>query len=468
MYSIATKTDSYKQGHSWMYPPKTTHLYYYFEARGGPHTQTIANPLLQYILQTHFEGPVARGVNFEEDAALLKLHFGGLDLFNKDGWRHIINKHGGNLPLSVKAIPEGTLGPLKTPLFTVENTCEECFWVPGFCEDLFDHMWYPTTVATKGYYIKKLILKHLEETGSPETIDYRLHDFGFRGVSCYEQACIGGAAHLVNFTGTDNGGALDLLKDHYEDPCAGYSIIAMEHGTIISWGREHEVDAYRNVLQRWPNAKVSIVIDSYDPYNVVENIFCGSLKELILNRPGTLVVRPDTGYPPDVDLRICNILGDEKNFGFSVNSKGYKVLNPKVSVIQGDRVDYDMIDKILTNLKMNGWSADNMVFGSGGSLLQKMDRDTFSMAYKPSWIRADGVERDFCKEPLDDVLKHSKKGRFKVVLQQGAHGMYYETLPQSAPGDDILQEVFRDGEMKIIKNFNDVRAQTSFDIEYWK
>jgi nicotinamide phosphoribosyltransferase len=162
---------------------------------------------------------------------------------------------------------------------TVENTDPKLFWLTNYLETLLVQVWYPSTVATQSFAMKKLLLEYLHETGDPLLIDFKLHDFGYRGVTCPEQAAIGAASHLVNFQGTDTIAGLELLGEYYDEFCAGFSIPASEHSTITSWGKEHEVDACRNMLTQYPEGYVACVSDSYDIFNCCENIWGGELRE---------------------------------------------------------------------------------------------------------------------------------------------------------------------------------------------
>lgn len=78
-----------------------------------------------------------------------------------------------------------------------------------------------------------------------------------------------------------------------------------------------------------------------------------------------------------------------------------------------------MLEKILGAMKAFKWSADNVAFGSGGALLQKMHRDTQKCAYKCSFATVDGENRDVYKEPVTDKAKKSKKGAFEAAWQGG-------------------------------------------------
>ena len=449
--NIILLTDSYKVSHYKQYPAETTQIYSYFESRGGDF-ENLTFFGLQYYLKEYLVGQVVTQAKIDQAEKLFAAHFGNENLFNKSGWEYILKEHNGHLPVRIKAVPEGMVIPTHNVIMTVENTDPNCFWLTNFLETLLVQMWYPCTVATISRGVKSLITKYLEQTGDPSTIDFKLHDFGFRGVSSVEGASIGGAAHLVNFMGTDTVVALTFIQEYYNtDDMFGYSIPAAEHSTITSWGQAQEVDAYRNMLDQYPEGLVAVVSDSYDVYYACEKLWGEVLKEKILGRNGTLVVRPDSGVPKDVVLKCVEILGDK--IGFSVNEKGYKVLNPHIRVIQGDGVNYESIGEILENLKTHGWSADNVGFGMGGALLQKVHRDTQKFAFKCSCATVNGEDRDVFKDPVTDHGKKSKKGRLKLVYEHGQ----YQTKAIHEAGEDILQTVFENGVILREIDFEEVK-----------
>ncbi len=445
-------TDSYKLTHWKQYPPGTEKVYSYFESRGGMFDKVVFFGL-QYFIQRYIDGAVVTQEKIDEAAKISALHLGNDKLFNKEGWEYILREHGGMLPVSIKAVPEGSVVQTHNVLITVENTDPKCYWLTNYLETLLVQTWYPTTVATLSRNMKSRILEYLDDTGNPELIDFKLHDFGFRGVSSVESAGIGGAAHLVNFKGTDTIASLILLRDYYDAEMAGFSIPAAEHSTITAWGRSHEAEAMRNMLEQFPNGTVAVVSDSYNIYKACSDIWGDKLKEKVLGRDGVVVVRPDSGNPPDVVLDVLNILGDR--FGYTINSKGYRVLNDKIRVIQGDGMDYEMARDILENMRIHKWSADNVSFGMGGALLQKLNRDTQKFAFKCSSITVRGEERDVYKEPVTDPGKNSKAGRLKLVKE---HGTYY-TVNDSYPGRDELVEVFRDGRLLRKYTLDEVRER---------
>jgi len=234
---------------------------------------------------------------------------------------------------------------------------------------------------------------------------------------------------------------------------AGFSIPAAEHSTITSWGKEHEVDAFRNMLDQFPEGLVAVVSDSFNIFQACEKYWGKELREKVLSRNGTVVIRPDSGEPTTVVPDVLDTLGEA--FGYKNNAKGYKVLHPNVRVIQGDGIDFDTLGDILLAMKKRGWSGDNIAFGSGGGLLQKLNRDTLKFAFKCASVTVNGEERDVYKQPITDKGKISRAGRMKLVKTNGE----YKTVSASEPGEDQLVEVFRDG--KILKewSFEEIRER---------
>lgn len=448
-------SDSYKVSHYNQYPINTQHIYSYFESRGGLHKETCFVGL-QYFLKEYLTGQVITKEMIEEADELYGLHFGNSDLFYREGWEYILEKHQGKLPIEIKALPEGTICPTKTPLFTIINTDPKCFWLTNFLETLLVQVWYPLTVATNSREQKKIILKYLQETGSPASIDFKLHDFGFRGVSSVETAGIGAFAHLTQFLGTDTVPGLIFSKKYYNHQCAGFSIPASEHSTITSWGKESESKAFENMLDQYPKGLVACVSDSYNVFKACSEIWGTELKDKILNREGTLVIRPDSGEPKEVDLKILEILGEK--FGYTINEKGFKVLNDKVRIIQGDGINIKSLEEILEHLKQNQWSADNIAFGSGGGLLQKMDRDTQKCAFKCSLAIIEDQEVQVFKDPITDPGKKSKKGWLSVHYEDG------KWITKSDGNHDFttdkMRVVFRNGELIIDEDLDLIRERS--------
>lgn len=456
--SFITRSDSYKVTHWKQYPPGTTRVYSYFEARGGRFKESVPFGL-QYQLQKYFAGPVVTTEDINDAHLLFGLHFNGPDHFNSEGWRHLVRDHGGRLPLHIKAVPEGTPVPVSNVLMTVENTCDQCYWLTNYAETLLVQQWYPMAVCSLSREVKKRILKTLDDTGDPKLVDFKLHDFGFRGVSSVESAKIGGAAHLVNFKGTDTLPALVMLDEYYDESCAGFSIPAAEHSTITSWGELNEVDAYDNMVTQFPEGLVAVVSDSYDIYHACRAHWGKTLRDKVLHRHGTLVVRPDSGDPPTVVCEVLDILS--KAFGYDTNVKGYKVLDPHVRVIQGDGCNIDTITEILRQMAAKHWSADNVAFGMGGGLLQQVNRDSpFSCAFKQSSIVQHHQERDVWKTPATDRAKDSKRGRLELVNLDGV----LQTVREDDHHNNLLRTVFLNGEMVGRDTFRVIRERAALDV----
>src|SRR5581483_294412 len=263
--NLILNTDSYKASHWLQYPPETDATFFYVESRGGQYDKTLFFGL-QAILKEYLSRPVTY-TDVDEAKAFFAQHG---EPFNEAGWRWIVDAHKGRLPLRIRAVPEGSVVSTHNALVTIESTDPDSFWVPSYVETLLLRMWYPVTVATLSWHLKQLIGGFLERTSDDPAgqLPFKLHDFGARGVSSTESAGLGGAAHLVNFHGTDTLSGILTARAYYHEPMAGYSIPAAEHSTITSWGREREVDAYRNMLDQFaqPGRIVAVVSDSYDIY----------------------------------------------------------------------------------------------------------------------------------------------------------------------------------------------------------
>jgi nicotinamide phosphoribosyltransferase len=468
-YNPILDVDSYKSSHSVQYPPGTVGLFNYLESRGGAYDRTVFYGL-QYYLKKYLSTPVTRG-HVEDAAEFFKKH--GVP-FNKEGWKGIVNDHGGYIPLRIRALPEGLVVPTHTPLLTCESTDPKYFWVVGWFETaILRAVWYPTTVATASYFVKQAIKKNLQETADDLSgLPFKLHDFGARGVSSLESAAIGGSAHLVNFMGSDTISGILLANEYYGAEMAGFSIPAAEHSTITSWGKDHEADAYENMIAQFskPGSIYAVVSDSYDINNAVEHIWGEQLRQKVIDGGGTLVIRPDSGDPVFMVNTIAHTL--DRKFGSKLNSKGYKVLN-NVRIIQGDGLNPPTIDAILKSLKVAGFSGDNVAFGMGGGLLQQVNRDTLRFAYKCSAVQVetnalarggpDREWRDVYKDPVSDPGKKSKRGRLDVIFKNIAniHDGLRTVRYEDAGLQTAMRDVFEDGEILVNHTFEGIRERAN-------
>lgn len=457
MSNILLNADSYKASHYVQYPANTTVVSSYIESRGGMFEQTLFFGLQAFIKQTLLK-PFTQA-DIDEAEAVLVAH--GLP-FNKTGWQYILDTYNGYLPIEIQAVPEGSLVNTHNVLVQVKNTDDNCAWLTSYIETaLLRAVWYPTTVASVSYACKQVIARYLAQTAdNMEGLLFKLHDFGSRGASSFESAALGGMAHLVNFMGTDTLSAIVAARRYYQEPMAGFSIPAAEHSTITSWGRDGEQAAYANMLKQFSGQGklVAVVSDSYDLWNAIDNLWGTELRDAVMNSGGTLVIRPDSGDP--VQIVSTTIEKLMAKFGFRTNSKGFKVLPDCVRVIQGDGICLSSIEAILVEMTKRGLSADNIAFGMGGELLQKVNRDTQKFAMKASAVCVNGVWRDVFKDPITDSGKRSKKGRLALV--KNSEGQY-QTIREQDLGQqqNQLRVVYRNGALLVDDSLAEIRARVS-------
>jgi len=461
--------DAYKYAHHKFYYPGTTQIYSYLESRGGMFNETIFFGL-QYFLKEYLQGPAFTQQDLDEADSFLQQVFERDDVFDKSKFQYILDRYNGHLPVKIKAVPEGTAVPTGNVLMTIENTDPECYWLTNFLETLLMQVWYPCTVATLSNQIRKVITQYYHETatdGAEAGIDFVLNDFGFRGVSSVESAKIGGAAHLLSFSGSDNLAGSGMAINYYDaKKVYGLSVPATEHSICTLLGREGELEIFKHVLRTFPTGTIACVSDSFNIFKACEEYWGTELRDEILNRKGTLVIRPDSGDPIMTLLEIFEILFTK--FGFTENAKGYKVLPPQVRVIQGDGVNYNEIKNIYKALKENGISAENLVLGMGGALLQKVDRDTQKFALKCSSAVIKGKEVAVEKSPTEmdaqgnitPSFKKSKSGRLKLVKINGIFKTVNE--PKYLELTDELRTVFENGELINTLTFEQVKATANY------
>jgi nicotinamide phosphoribosyltransferase len=349
-------------------------------------------------------------------------------------------------------------------MMTVENTCPKCFWLTNAVESLLTHVWYPSTVATLSHTTVKTIASWVKATGGDgSSLPFMLHDFGYRGASSHESAAIGGLAHLVNSMGTDTLPALLLAQEYYgAQGAVAFSVPATEHSVMTARGENGEFDVVQQLLDEYPTGILSVVADSYNVYRFVEllgdpmNEY--NFRAQIMAREGKFVVRPDSitkDHPQPGALCVALLHSLWRDFGGTTNDKGFRVLDPHIGLIWGDGIDPIGINEILRALRDAGFAAENMVFGMGGGLLQKVNRDTQRFAFKCSAQKRDGVWYDIQKRPLD-TSKTSKAGRLMLApgLVTVPEGAYHEKADQ-------LVTVFENGELVREWTFDEVRARAA-------
>jgi len=451
--NICTCSDSYKFGHFFMLRPNTTNVYSYWESRSGAQFNKTVFFGLQYYLKEYFEGSVVtqEKINFAEHLSNNHL---GKGVFNREMWQYILDTHHGFLPIRIRAVAEGTPVDVNNVMLTIENTDSKCAPLTNYLETLISNIWASCTVATLSREIKILCKHYLDETSdNPDHLKFQLHDFGQRSVSSPESAGICGAGHIINFFGTDTVLALETAYDYYNAPLEtlAFSVYASEHSIMTALGEKGEYSIFEDLINKIPNGILSIVIDSYDYRRFISD-YALRLKEKILSRDGKTVFRPDSGEPVATTLDVLNLL--DEVFGYTVNSKGYKVLNNKVGVLWGDGIDYQGIRNILFAMKNACWSSDNIVFGMGGFLLQRVFRDQQRFCMKACKMVIDGKTVDVYKSPLDQSKK-SKRGELSLIIE---NGKYQTVNTKDLNGrDDLLIHVFENGKILREYTFDEVR-----------
>lgn len=457
-YDPTTDTDSYKASHHLTEPTGVTYRESYMTARGGRWPEIVWAGHQGY-LKSHFEGPLVHSTKqIDEAVEFWADHFGRADVFKRESWDRVLEVHEGKMPLEIWAAPEGMVIPTGHVTLKVVNTDPNLSDLTNWIETMAMHLWYPSTIATNTWMIKKNILGFLEKTGTPEEIDFKLHDFGFRGASCFEQAAIGGFAHQLSFRGSDNTAGIRYAREYYGERMPANSIPATEHASIIIWGGDEEAEtaAFKNMLDKFPEGTIACVSDTYDIQRACSRIWGETLKDQVLSRSGTLVVRPDSGDPLATVMDVLYRLGEA--FGYKLNEKGYKVLPPQVRIIQGDGIDAHRINQILTAMMQAGWSADNIAFGSGGGLLVvSFDRDTGKWGIKASWAMVDGEERMMSKKPMSDLSKASLPGRLQLINRDGK----FHTVQQHTVAEEewLLNKVYRNGEVLNVETQSTIKER---------
>jgi nicotinamide phosphoribosyltransferase len=480
-HNLILLSDAYKYSHHKIYAKGTTKIYSYLESRGGKFDETVFYGL-QIFIKEYLQGMTFTMEDIDEAEWYLTQVFGKEGVFDRTKWEYILNEHGGKLPIKIKAVPEGISVPVKNVLMTVENTDDNCSWLTNFLESILLQIWYPITVATLSREVKKVVMKAFNDTCDlpAETIEFIaefvLNDFGFRGVSSVQSARNGGSAHLVNFCGSDNVYAGKAPVEFYNsDKIYVASIPATEHSVMTQEGEEGECNVMKRVLQVFPTGPVACVSDSYNIFRACGQYWGEELKELILSRPSEpgnqLVVRPDSGDPKRTLLEVFNILFDK--FGFTVNTKGFRVLPPQIRVIQGDGVNLNSIIEILAMLVEEKISMENLVFGMGGKLLQAdINRDTQNFAFKACFAVINGKETNLIKHPTEidadgniiRSFKNSKSGRMKLIKTADS----YRTITSKEAGfeeaEDVMVTVFENGVITQEWSFEEVRAKAKVPV----
>lgn len=456
--------DFYKTDHRRQYPEGTEMVYSNLTARGsrleGVDKTVVFG--IQYFVKEYlirrfnedfFAKPKGEVIHAYKRRMDTSLGEGSIDV------SHLEELHDlGYLPILIKALPEGTLCPLRVPMITIRNTNPKFFWLTNFLETLMSNvLWHPMTSATMAYQYRKILDGYAEKTSDmPEFVDFQGHDFSMRGHTSIESSMISGGAHLTSFKGTDTIPAIDWLEEYY---CAnadveliGTSVPATEHSVMCLGGDKSEKETFLRLIKEvYPTGIVSIVSDTWDYWSVV-NVMLRELKDDIMARDGKLVIRPDSGDPVKIVCGEPDALTEPERkgtievlwdiFGGTINSKGYKQLDPHIGCIYGDSITLERCEEICAILEVKGFASTNIVFGIGSFTYQYVTRDTFNFAVKGTYGEINGKGVEIFKDPItDNGMKKSARGLLKVDEDLALHERV--TWEQEAEG--LLETVFSNG-----------------------
>ncbi len=475
--------DGYKVGHKFQYPEGTTLVYSNLTPRKSrnPEINEIIFFGLQYFIKEYLVNQFDSQFFKQSKDKVLRAYARRIDNYlGKDSitYKHISDLHDlGYLPLEIKALPEGSLVPMRVPIFTIKNTLPEFFWLTNMLETLLSAIiWKPSTSATTAFQYLKTFTRYAKETVGDDTgfIAWQGHDFSFRGMSGVEDAVLSGAGHLLSFAGTDTIPAIDFLEEYYNANCEkeliGGSVPATEHSVMCMGTQDDEIKTFDRLISGvYPSGIVSIVSDTWDFWQVITE-FLPALKTKIMARNGKVVIRPDSGDPVKI------IIGDKdavagspeykgaiecmwETFGGTITEKGYKLLDGHIGLIYGDSITTERQVEILEGLKQKGFASYNVVLGIGSYTYEYVTRDTFGFAMKATYGEVDGCGRDIFKDPkTDDGTKKSAKGLMQVFRdpQTGKLALKDQcTWQEEAQGE--LKTVFKDGKLTINWTLEEIR-----------
>lgn len=501
--SAALLCDFYKLSHRQMYPDGMETVYSTWTPRASRMRGVenvvafglqafVKNYLIEYFDTNFFKRDKAEVL--AEYARIIKFTLGDQ---NPDT-SHLAELHDlGYLPLSIKALPEGTSVPLRVPTMTIQNTDPRFFWLTNYIETLASaSLWQASTSATIAREYRRILDEAAMKTvGNTDFVMFQGHDFSMRGMSSLESSILSGLGHLVGgFVGTDTVPAIVAAENLYganvETELVGTSVPATEHSIQCAYGND-EAYLERMLSVVHPSGIVSIVSDGYDFWDVIGHII-PKLKDKILARTGgpvgdKVVIRPDSGDPV---LIVCGDPSAPKGslehkgaiealwdiFGGTMTEKGYKLLDSHIGLIYGDAITLLRAQEIVDRLAAKGFASVNLVFGIGSYTYQYNTRDTFGYALKSTLCVINGQEKQIFKDPkTDNGIKKSQKGKVVVyrdpatqeIKMKDGFSLDDSLYIRSVDKDmnpinvdlDMMREVFRDGKLLVDEKFSDIRAR---------
>jgi nicotinamide phosphoribosyltransferase len=477
--NIIKAIDGYKLDHRRQYPPGTTSVLANWTPRESrvPAIRHVVFFGLQYVLLRFFQEEFAKFFAAPL-ATVLRSYARRVNGYlgpNSVGTAHIEALHAlGYLPLEVRALPEGTRVPLRVPMFTIENTLPEFFWLVNYLETLIScEIWQPCTSATLAFRLRQRLDAAAALTGSPlDFVQWQGHDFSMRGMGGVASAAASGAGHLLSFTGSDTLPAIDWIEEYYgptaDDCLLAASVAATEHSVMCAGGELGELETFERILDLYPTGIVSVVSDTWNLWRVLTE-HLPKLRERILARDGKLVIRPDTGNPADIlcgdpaaehgspaHRGVISLLWDV--FGGSKTKTCHRLLDQHIGAIYGDAITLERADEVCARLDAKAFASGNVVFGVGSYTYQYVTRDTFGFALKSTHCVVNGESRSIFKAPVTgNGMKNSARGRLAVFEDIGGELALMNDATAEQEKASLLRPVWRDGSFIRRENFATIR-----------
>lgn len=488
-------TDGYKVNHHLMYPKGIEMIYsnltprsnkFFKEAKDGVVVFGLQYLIIKYLIEdfntNFFNRPKAEVIS--EYVNRLKYFTGNED------YDHIAKLWDlGYLPIEIKALPEGSICPIKVPMMTIKNTHKEFAWLTNYLETLISNvLWMPCTNATGARISKKQLKEHAIKTGFPEdiNIDFLIHDFSMRGMNSVESSIVSGMAHLTSFVGTETIPAIWAVEKYYKadskNELVAGTVAASEHSIECSNsvfnedGTINERPYFDRLLSQFPTGYLSIVSDGFDFWKIIEE-YLPEYKDRIMARDGRLIIRPDSGDPVDI---ICGLRSNEnytcyqegdkyycvkdsivkeisegqyygayymlgKIFGWNFTNIGYKYPDTHIGLIYGDAINYERQSEIYRRLEDWNMAACNSVLARGSFVNQHITRDSLGFAIKCTAVKINGELKPIFKHPkTDDGTKNSLKGLIRVEFENGQY-VAYDNQTEEQEKQGCLKTIFKDG-----------------------
>lgn len=513
MKEMILATDGYKLGHHWQYPKGTEMVYsnwtprsnkYFPEATEGSVVFGIQYMVKEYLIKQFNEN----FFNLSEEEAVnqFKSRVGSFVGLDNVGYEHIAALHKlGYLPIEIKALPEGSICPIRVPMMTIKNTLPEFFWLTNYLETLISCvLWMPCTSATSARLYKKELARHARKTGFPAEValGFLCHDFSMRGMAGIESAIISGMAHMTSFCGSETIPAIRAVEEYYNADASkelvAATVPATEHSVMCAGGKEDELGTFRRLINEvYPSGFVSIVSDTWDFWQVIES-YLPKLKKEIMARDGRVVIRPDSGDPVDI---ICGLRTNPhfttriregkyeccfsphyddapfvevtegqyygayymlgKIFGWNTTTNNYRYPSTKIGLLYGDSITLERQRDIYTRLESANLAACNLVLGVGSYTYQFKSRDSLGFAVKATACKINGELKEIFKQPkTDDGTKNSLKGLIAVYEKDGTY-VAKDCVSEAEEMAGALEPVFVNGQLVRDYSLQEIRNRVN-------